>query len=109
MGIDAQSLRRLDLPLLSNGVGQAITKRARRAGVNLTAHSFRRGLATRWLRSGGSEVHLMRVAGWSSPRMVARYTSAVATEEALRAARGFLQNGSGAASARNARTGLRAV
>jgi len=67
-------------PLLSNGVGQAITKRARRAGVNLTVHSFRRGMATRWLRSRGSEVHLMRVAGWSSQRMVARYTSAVASE-----------------------------
>jgi integrase len=96
-------LRRLDLlshddpmwigrrgPLASNGVGQLITKRARRADVNLTAHSFRRGLATRWLRQGGSEVHLMRLAGWTSPRMIARYVASVATEESLRTARTFL-------------------
>ena len=96
-------LRRLDLlshddpmwigrrgPLRSNGVGQMITKRARRAGVNLTVHSFRRGMATRWLRQGGSDVHLMRLAGWTSPRMIARYVASVATEESIRAARSFL-------------------
>ena len=61
-------LRRLDLlshddpmwigrrgPLASNGVGQMITKRARRAGVNLTTHSLQAGIgdalaAPRWLR-----------------------------------------------------------
>ena len=77
-------------PLASNGVGQMITKRARRAGVRLTTHSFRRGFATRWLRAQGSEVHLMRIAGWTSPRMIARYVSSVATEESVRAARSFL-------------------
>ena len=60
--------------LTSSGVGQMLERVGDRAGVSVSAHTFRRALATRWLRAGGSEVGLRAVAGWKSPAMVARYT-----------------------------------
>ena len=39
--------------LTSNGVGQMLPRRCEEAGVRVTAHTFRRALATRWLRGGG--------------------------------------------------------
>lgn len=58
----------------SNGLGQMIERHRVAAGVTVSAHAFRRALATRWLRAGGSEVGLRSVAGWKSPEMVSRYT-----------------------------------
>ena len=55
-------------------------RRRSEAGVTISAHSFRRALATRWLRAGGSEVGLRAVAGWRDPAMVARYTRMSAEE-----------------------------
>jgi integrase len=43
------------------------------AGVDVRSHAFRRSLATRWLRGGGSETLLRAHAGWKSPAMVGRY------------------------------------
>ena len=75
-------------PLTGNGVCQMLRRRCARAGIKITAHSFRRAYAERWLAKGGSEVGLMRTAGWSSPSMVARYTRTngerLAVEEARR-------------------------
>jgi site-specific recombinase XerD len=70
-------------PIKPNGITQMIQRRSRDAGVTVTAHSFRRGFAVKWLRSGGSEVYLREIAGWRSPRMVERYVSALKQEEAL--------------------------
>jgi integrase len=39
-------------------------------------HALRRAFAVRWLASGGSELGLMRAAGWSSRDMIAVYTAA---------------------------------
>lgn len=71
-------------PLQSNGIGQMIDRRAKKAGVKVTAHSFRRGFAVHWLRMGGSETYLREAAGWKDTRMVERYVSALAQEEALK-------------------------
>ena len=60
--------------LTPNGVGQMIQRRCELAGVDVSAHQFRRALATRWLRHGGTETGLRSIAGWKSPAMVGRYT-----------------------------------
>jgi integrase/recombinase XerC len=46
----------------------------------LTPHSLRRAFAVRWLANGGTEVGLMRIAGWSSKDMIAVYSAASAQE-----------------------------
>jgi integrase len=46
------------------------------AGVTLSSHSFRRGMATDYLARGGQQVNLQRICGWSDARMVARYANA---------------------------------
>jgi integrase len=46
-------------------------------------HSF----ASAWLAAGGQEVDLMRLAGWRSRAMVARYGAAVAHQRAIDAHR----------------------
>ena len=50
----------------------------RHSGGKLRCHALRRAFAVRWLERGGSEVGLMRVAGWSSLEMVKKYTAASA-------------------------------
>ena len=50
----------------------------RHSGGALRCHALRRLFAVRWLERGGSEVGLMRVAGWSSLTMVKKYTAASA-------------------------------
>ena len=50
-----------------------IDRRAKAAGVRVTAHMFRRSLAERWLAAGGSESLLRYHAGWESHLMVRRY------------------------------------
>lgn len=60
--------------LTPNGLGALVAERRKQAGGAPSPHAFRRALAGRWLDAGGSEVGLMRVAGWKSPSMVARYT-----------------------------------
>jgi integrase len=69
-------------PLTSDGIRQIIERRRRVAGVDVSAHAFRRGLAARALRKGVSQASLMVIAGWTSPVMVSRYTRSVATEVA---------------------------
>jgi site-specific recombinase XerD len=66
--------------LSSNAIGQMFSDVAAEAGVEVTTHSFRRALGTRWLAAGGSETGLQLVAGWTSTRMVARYTRMNAEE-----------------------------
>jgi integrase len=77
--------------LSATGLSQMLRRRSKIANVDLPSHAFRRSLAVRWLRGGGSEAHLMSVTGWSSSAMVRRYVSAVATQEAIKAQRGLLE------------------
>lgn len=71
-----------------NALWKTLKTRARAAGVaNAHPHRFRHTFADRWLDKGGSEGGLMRVAGWSDPAMVQRYSKARAARRALAEAR----------------------
>jgi integrase len=64
-----------------NAVGQMFEKRCALVGLDgLGTHAFRRGLAIRWLKEGGSETSLRALAGWTSTRMVSTYTRMAAEE-----------------------------
>jgi site-specific recombinase XerD len=62
--------------LRPNSIQLMIRRRATQArlGRPVGAHEFRRAMAVRHKRRGGSDPALMAIAGWSSIRMVDRYT-----------------------------------
>jgi site-specific recombinase XerD len=60
-------------PLTDEGIKQMLQRRSKAAGVSVSAHQFRRGVAERWLAAGGSETLLRYHAGWESHLMVKRY------------------------------------
>ena len=68
--------------LSSEGIVRRVTHWGEIAGQpGLSGHSTRRGAATDAARAGAREVDLMRLGGWKSPAMPARY---VAAADALR-------------------------
>ena len=74
-------LSRTGRRLSPNAVGQMFATRCALVGLDgLGTHAFRRGLAIRWLKGGGSETGLRAIAGWTSTRMVGTYTR-MASEE----------------------------
>jgi site-specific recombinase XerD len=68
-------------PMTTSGLRQAIQTRALAAGIGpIHPHQFRHTFSHQWISNGGSETDLMRIAGWSSTRMVARYGASAAGE-----------------------------
>lgn len=67
--------------LTASGVLQIVHKIGVKAGIdNLHPHMFRRAFAQSWLRAGGTELGLMRLAGWASRSMIGRYVAGAQSE-----------------------------
>jgi site-specific recombinase XerD len=67
-----------------HGVGEMLERRARQAGLTgVHAHRFRNTFACAWLAEGGGEMTLRTIAGWSSNKMLGRYTAARSQQNAL--------------------------
>ena len=66
-----------------SGAAQIIARRCREAGLpRLHAHQFRHTFAHEWRMAGGDPNDLMRLAGWRSPQMLARYGASAADSRA---------------------------
>lgn len=72
-------------PLTTSGLRQILIRRGAEVGMHIHPHQLRHFFADGWLRSGGSEGDLMRLAGWRSRQMLDRYGAAVAASRARQA------------------------
>jgi site-specific recombinase XerD len=75
-------------PVTSDGIANILDRRCAKAGLSrIGAHAFRHLFAHAMLSSGMQETDLMRLAGWRSRQMVARYAASAGTDRAIAAYR----------------------
>lgn len=68
------------------GVGTMIERRAEQAGLgHIHPHQFRHTFAHLWKVNGGNEDDLMRITGWRSRQMLARYAASAGAQRARNA------------------------
>jgi integrase len=75
-------------PVRSDGIADILERRCTVAGLpRIGAHAFRHLFAHSMLSAGMQETDLMRLAGWRSRQMVARYAASSGTDRAIAAYR----------------------
>jgi integrase/recombinase XerD len=72
--------------MTSSGVYQALVRRGRQCGIDVTPHQFRHHFSHTSFDHGGAEGDLMQLNGWESPQMLLRYG---ASARSARARRGY--------------------
>jgi site-specific recombinase XerD len=75
-------------PMTRDTIAAIVKRRAAEAGIpDVHPHLFRHAFAHAWLGQGGQEQDLMRLGGWRSRQVMARYGAAAADERAREAYR----------------------
>jgi integrase len=65
------------------GIRKMIKKRGELIGLDVHPHMLRHTFVDTWLRLGGNEVDLARIAGWTTARMAEKYAQIRAAERAI--------------------------